>query len=237
MNIVSSILMLLLNQFPVIAVWIIGLIVSLVFLRRYPQVSLISLIAMIGFLAILLVDTYLNIRLPIIFQERGLSPAQMSFSYSMKNHIFSLISAVIWVLLGSAIFGWRSQQGLSGNGEVEPAKDAKIHWSGKASLFLSVSLALIIIASLIRIGFTITVPGDSYSFFVRLIDSMNSTLYFPLWSLPLGILNVILSVIALKKSVGRQKKTAGLGIAVGTLAIASGLWLSIYLFLFIISVY
>jgi hypothetical protein len=103
----------LLVQLPVILIWLIGQILSLVFWRRHPKVSLLTFIAMIGFLIVSIIGTYLNIWLPLTLRERGLAISQIGIALTVSGLINSFVSAVFWVLLVIAIFGWRSRQEAS----------------------------------------------------------------------------------------------------------------------------
>jgi hypothetical protein len=85
MNIYSVISMNLLTQLPVIAVWIIGLILAFIFWRKHPKVSILTLVAILGFLIILIADTYLNFKISTLGSERGFTIAQISSAYTIKN--------------------------------------------------------------------------------------------------------------------------------------------------------
>jgi MFS family permease len=98
-------------QFPVVLVWLIGLVLSLVYWRRHPKVSLLTFIAIAGLLVSSLIGTYLSVWLPVTLQERGWSANQIGTVIAARGIIGSLIAAVLWGLLIAAIFGWRSKQG------------------------------------------------------------------------------------------------------------------------------
>jgi hypothetical protein len=85
MNIYSVISMNLLTQLPVIAVWIIGLILAFIFWRKHPKVSILTLVAILGFLIILIADTYLYFKISTLGSERGFTIAQISSAYTIKN--------------------------------------------------------------------------------------------------------------------------------------------------------
>lgn len=238
MNIYSVISMNLLIQLPVIAVWIIGLILAFIFWRKHPKVSILTLVAILGFLVILIADTYLNIKIPRLMNERGFTVAQMSSAYAIKSQVSSILSPVFWILLGVAMFGWRSKQDISIKEEVEPKTETKLHWTGMASLILSISLILIILGTLaiyIRIGIVLASSGDVDNFWSSFLGILGNTFFFPIWGLPLGILNIIMASIAHKADNAVQKNIAGLGITTGIFSFIISLWLAIYLFLFAIS--
>jgi hypothetical protein len=136
------------------------------------------------------------------------------------------------------MFGWRSKLDTSIKGEVDTKTETKLHSAGMVSLILSASLILIILGILaidIRLGTTLASSGDMYNFWSSLLGILVNTLFFPMWALPLGILNIIMAINARKTDNAVQKKVAGLGITMGTFGIIISLWLSIYIFLFMIS--
>jgi hypothetical protein len=98
-----------LTQLPVILVWLIGLVLALVYWRRHPTVSLLAIIAIVGFLVTSLVGTYLSVWLPLTLQERGWSIGRIGILMTARGVIGSLISAVLWALLLAAVFGWRNR--------------------------------------------------------------------------------------------------------------------------------
>jgi len=94
-------------QVPVLLAWLIGLILSIVFWQRHPRVSLLTLIALAVLFVETLIDTYLSLWLPLGLREQGLTLAQTGRIIATKQVLTSLVSAVAWVLVIAAIFGWR----------------------------------------------------------------------------------------------------------------------------------
>lgn len=111
MEMLASTFMVYLVQSPVILVWLIGLVLSLVYWRRHPTVSLVAIIAIMGFLVISLISTYVSTWLPMTLRERGWSIGQIGIALTARGIISSLVSAVLWGLLLAAIFGWRNGPG------------------------------------------------------------------------------------------------------------------------------
>ncbi len=225
-----------LDQFPLIAVWIIGLILSIVFWRRHPNVSLLSLIALMGFLIIIIAEKYLTFH----FATREFAWSQVAAIYTIKSLISTILSAVFWVLLGFAVFGWRRKQDVTVEGEAKVDKDSKIRWVGWVSLILSGLIILIILGTLvifIQIGSNIVRAYETNPFWMAFFVTSTNTYFFPLWVLPLGVLNIIMAVIARKNDSAVHKKIAVLGITVGTMGVIIGLWLSIYLYIYLITVH
>ena len=99
-------------QLPVVLVWLIGFVLSLVYWRRHPKVSLLTFIAIAGFLASSLIGTYLSVWLPVTLQERGWSVSQIGVAIASRGIISSLVSAVLWGLLLTAIFGAANEEKL-----------------------------------------------------------------------------------------------------------------------------
>jgi hypothetical protein len=100
-------LSILLVQLPVILVWLVGLVLSLIYWQRHPKVSRLALIALIGFLIIEVIGSYVSIWLPLTLHERGLAASQIGIILFVRGIFSSLVSAILWGLLVAAIFGWR----------------------------------------------------------------------------------------------------------------------------------
>ena len=100
----------LLFQLPIILVWLVGIILALVFWRRHPIVSAMTLIAFIGFLILSFIGAWLNIWLPITLQEQGLSAEQISIIFTIRGAINALVYTFLWILVAFAIFGWRKKK-------------------------------------------------------------------------------------------------------------------------------
>ncbi len=116
MTILTLTLTAFLTQLPIILVLLIGFILSLVYWRRHPKVSLLTAIATVGILASLLTRTFLNTWLPMTLYQQGWNTSQVRIVLTTSGVIFSLLSAVFWGLLLTAIFGWRGRPGeTSGN--------------------------------------------------------------------------------------------------------------------------
>lgn len=235
----SAISLSLLNQFPLFAVWIIGLIFTIVLWKKHPKVSLLVFISVLGFLALSIADTYLNIWLPTLVSDRGLSLAKVGSLYTLKSHIFSFAAAIFWAILGTAVFGWRNKTENGVKEEAGAELDSKLNRVGIVSLILSVFLSLIILGTfliLILAGTSSTGSESMYGFWSNLFRILSKSLFFSLWALPFGITNIILALIVHRTAYAEHKKVTGLGITVGAIAIIISLWLTIYLFLFLIAI-
>ncbi|MCB0214298.1 MAG: hypothetical protein KDJ52_33475 [Anaerolineae bacterium] len=96
------------SQLPVILVWLAGFIMAIVFWRRHPRVSLLTVIAMVGFFINTLVGTYISLWLPRM-QPQGWSMEQIGMAFAVSGFIRAFISAILWGLLLVAVFGWRGK--------------------------------------------------------------------------------------------------------------------------------
>lgn len=112
MEITAMIFGVLLGSLPVLLVWLVGFILSLVFWKRNPKVCLLTLIAMSGFAITTLVNSYLSTWLPFRLNEQGMPMNKISSLLTIKAIISSLINAGLWGLVIAAIFGGRKQQSL-----------------------------------------------------------------------------------------------------------------------------
>ena len=97
----------LLIQSPILLVWLAGFILALVYWRRHPRASLFTVIALVIFLVETLVDTYLNLWLPLMLSERGMGAVQLGQIYMIKGILTAIIGAVAWGLIVAAIFSGR----------------------------------------------------------------------------------------------------------------------------------
>jgi hypothetical protein len=94
-------------QSPILLVWLAGFILAAVHWRKHPRVSLLTVIALAIFLIEGLVDTYLNLWLPLMLSERGMAAVQMGQFFTAKGIVTSIIGAVAWGLVVAAIFSGR----------------------------------------------------------------------------------------------------------------------------------
>ena len=96
-------------QLPVLLVWLIGSILAIVFWKRHPKVSLFAMIGVCGLLLLTLITTYLNLWLPLMLSDRGVSATQIGITLGIKGIVTSVLSACFWVMIFVAIFGWRKK--------------------------------------------------------------------------------------------------------------------------------
>lgn len=91
-------------EVPLYIVWIVGAILCLVRWRRHPAVSLIALIAIVLF--------FLQAILSILAVDLGIAilPGSAATFTTVVRIAQIFVSAIGWMLLLAAIFGWRSEQ-------------------------------------------------------------------------------------------------------------------------------
>jgi hypothetical protein len=100
-----------LAQVPVYLVWLVGIVLAIVHWRRYPQPSLLTLIALVILFLRGLISTFLNTWLPLALHSQGWS-VQGTSTFLLAHHIVStLVAAVAYGLLLAAVFGWRRVSG------------------------------------------------------------------------------------------------------------------------------
>jgi hypothetical protein len=100
---------LLLEYVPQYLVWIIGLILSIIHYKKHSKVSILTLISLSMLFAFSLIYTFLKLWLPINAMNKGIDVSDISTSLLLITIIKSLLSAVAWSMMITAIFGWRKQ--------------------------------------------------------------------------------------------------------------------------------
>ncbi len=103
----STILMFLFDYFPVLVVWLAGLVLSIVNRNKYPKVTRLTVIGLTIFFMISLVNTYVSRMLPIWLTQWGYTTDQMVPVFTIKNLIVSVVSALGWGFVITAIFSGR----------------------------------------------------------------------------------------------------------------------------------
>jgi hypothetical protein len=100
-------------QIPLYLVWLVGIILSIVFWKKHPTVSLLTLIALAGLLILSIVGVYTSTWLPMTLHAQGLSTARIGIELGIISIASSILSTAFWILLVVALFGWRKgREGL-----------------------------------------------------------------------------------------------------------------------------
>ena len=94
---------------PTLLVWVIGLLVAIISWSKHPKISLLTTIALSGFIALAMINAFLTGWLPTIF-ARGMSPAQLGTIFAAMNLCTSIISAGLWGIVLFAIFSPRTNR-------------------------------------------------------------------------------------------------------------------------------
>lgn len=99
-----STLQILLYRLPVFITWITGIILALVYWKRHPKVSLVALMAFIGFIFLSIIAAVYSALFPVIMSKYKLS---MMMYNTVFNLFISLLNMGLSALLLVAVFGWR----------------------------------------------------------------------------------------------------------------------------------
>jgi hypothetical protein len=94
-------------QTPVVLVWFVALVLSAIYWRRHPRVSSLTVIAVAILLVETLVNTFLNLWLPLFLSDRGMGTGQIAQILAVKAIVTGVIVAVAWAMVVAAIFGGR----------------------------------------------------------------------------------------------------------------------------------
>jgi hypothetical protein len=114
-NLILPTLLSYLNLLPLIFVWVIGIILSIIFWRRHPIVSMLAVIAMATLLVERFVRIFLSYWLPFEINHYGLTGPQTTLIQKSVNIFESLVNAAAWSLLLIALFGWRKASTIDSN--------------------------------------------------------------------------------------------------------------------------
>jgi hypothetical protein len=111
-----DLLLRILSRAPLYLVWLAGLLIALVYLGRYPRVSVVTMIAMVLCFVIDVVMSVVYSALPTAVPAATAEPvpnvvawmggpARLAILLAGLTH--ALLMAVVYLLLLRAIFGWR----------------------------------------------------------------------------------------------------------------------------------
>ena len=93
---------------PFFVVWLVGIVLAFVFMRRHPTASSLVIFGFLLLFAEALAGTYYSILLEfrMAFMEDG---GRLRWVFILIAYIRSGVKAVAWVLFLIALFGWRSR--------------------------------------------------------------------------------------------------------------------------------
>lgn len=107
LNRFAAALPLYLGQLPIYLIWLAGIVLSVMYRRKYPKVSLLAGIAFVVLLISSLISNYLAMWLPFVL----IGSPNRSTILAINALVQSLIQAVAWGLVLVAIFGRRRDGG------------------------------------------------------------------------------------------------------------------------------
>ncbi|HEX8221888.1 MAG TPA: hypothetical protein VF914_22050 [Chloroflexia bacterium] len=94
-------------QLPVLAVWVVGIVLALTNRHKQPRLSSLVLISLGTFLVLSLLGTFLSIWLPVTF-NRSWSGEQLGLALFILGLVHSFIAAGAWIVLLVALFRGRT---------------------------------------------------------------------------------------------------------------------------------
>jgi hypothetical protein len=106
MNILASMLMLSLGNLLLYIVWFSGIALALGSWYQHPRVSLLTVIALSGFIVLTLTHTFFVAWLPT-----HLSSSQVGIFFGVSGVVTSIVAAGLWGIILVAILGSRSRGG------------------------------------------------------------------------------------------------------------------------------
>ena len=101
-------LIMLIGQLPVILVWLFGLALAAYFWKRAPRPALLTMVAIIGFFLLAVVNVFVNGLIPTMMLDRGIGYQEMSLILGLASIGQSIFTAVLWLILLAAIFNGRA---------------------------------------------------------------------------------------------------------------------------------
>lgn len=103
---ITPILVNLAYQVPSLLVFLVGIILALVWMKRHPAVSIMAIIAFILF-GFTTVAGVIKGFLPVIMNYSGANFSRIATITGFANIILTVINLIGWILIVIAVFGWR----------------------------------------------------------------------------------------------------------------------------------
>lgn len=100
------------TQVPMVLVYLVGIVLAVVFWRRYPKASLFALIAFALGLVDTIGGTFLSLSIPYIMVRGGgyAGTHTMGNVFMTMAYVRGLVHVVMWALILIAIFGPRGEE-------------------------------------------------------------------------------------------------------------------------------
>ena len=94
---------------PVLLVWLAGIVMALLHLRKARGPALLALCSLTALLLLRVVDVFVyQYAFPRFRMESGWPTVKVAIALSRYSVVMAVLQAVAWVPLLPAIFGWRS---------------------------------------------------------------------------------------------------------------------------------
>lgn len=94
---------------PLIAVYVVGLIIAIARWRQHPRVSQLATVALVMLLVERLIGVLMTTMLPLLISRNGMSISDVTGLYAVYGVLSALFTAVAFGILLWALFGWRRQ--------------------------------------------------------------------------------------------------------------------------------
>lgn len=94
-------------RLPLFLAWLVGIVLSIVFWKRNPKVSLLTLIAILLMACISTISTIASSAAPMMAEQFGMRVSQIGYIFGVTNIITIVAETISWGLVLGAIFGWR----------------------------------------------------------------------------------------------------------------------------------
>ncbi len=101
-------------QTPVYALWLAGIVLSLLFWRRHPRTSVFALAAFTILLLTGIVSQFLTTWLPMDARATGGPVVRVAIAITIISVVHTLLDAVAFGLILAAIFSGRKQEQMEG---------------------------------------------------------------------------------------------------------------------------
>lgn len=102
-------LAMLISYSPLMAVWMVGVVLTIARWKLHPRVSLLALVAIGIFFLTMAGDIFVNLRLPEMARQGSLGDGSLQRFFIVASLIRTFFNILAWGLLLAAVFGWRKE--------------------------------------------------------------------------------------------------------------------------------
>ncbi|MGQ9681894.1 MAG: hypothetical protein ACUVX9_05085 [Anaerolineae bacterium] len=96
-----------LAQLPLVAVWLAGVVLAVVNLKRYPKPAALTLVAVLVLMVLAVLDIGTSWLLPTAVRRGGMRVVVLMRVLQLWGVVASLVRALAWAGVLWAVFGWR----------------------------------------------------------------------------------------------------------------------------------